>query len=177
MGDIRKGIEPDRISAMQAGKSRYDGHPCHKCGGTERYTSSRNCTVCTALRVIKHRTGGHSVEPEQVPPRNLPALEKDPAWIAAKAAGQTRYFGRTCRNGHDGERYVKGAICVHCSAMRAQAFRDNLTKAAPAGVARPMAAFRFPEGASAEPASARRSLSLEESIITPPSRERLMAGR
>lgn len=107
-----------------------------------------------------------------------PRLESDPAWIAAKAAGQTRYHGRPCRKGHDGERYVTGAICVHCAAKRAQEFRDRNAKIKPAGAIRPVGECAF---ASAHPAARPNERSdppsLLESIIAPPSRDRLMARR
>lgn len=35
-----------RKNAKENGQARYDGKPCKKCGHTERFTCSGNCTNC-----------------------------------------------------------------------------------------------------------------------------------
>lgn len=36
----------------------------------------------------------------------------------AQQRGAVRYAGQPCRRGHNGERYTKGAACVHCVALK-----------------------------------------------------------
>lgn len=40
----------NRAEALKVGAKTYQGGPCSKCGGTERYTSSYNCKPCGVAR-------------------------------------------------------------------------------------------------------------------------------
>ena len=40
--------------------------------------------------------------------------------LTAAQQGATTYHGNPCRHGHDGERYVSDAKCVHCAREKAR---------------------------------------------------------
>lgn len=49
-GSLREQVSRALRSAKRAGKTRYEGTPCVKCGGVIRYTASSNCVVCIAKK-------------------------------------------------------------------------------------------------------------------------------
>lgn len=45
-------IRESALVAAAAGRLKFLGRPCRKCGGEVRYTSSRQCVACTKARAI-----------------------------------------------------------------------------------------------------------------------------
>lgn len=41
-------METPRMKAARKGLRRYDGNPCRRCGGTERYVINNGCVVCSS---------------------------------------------------------------------------------------------------------------------------------
>jgi uncharacterized paraquat-inducible protein A len=48
-------MDTPRLAASKAGKSRYHGQPCKRCGGTERQTRNATCVVCHKLYAQRYR--------------------------------------------------------------------------------------------------------------------------
>jgi hypothetical protein len=49
MDDIQR---ESALAAAAAGRLKFLGRPCRKCGNEVRYTSSRQCIVCAKTRAM-----------------------------------------------------------------------------------------------------------------------------
>jgi len=98
--------DPARAAAFVGNLTRYEGRPCPRCEGGERYTSSGACVACAAARAIQR--AGHMPTPRY-------KLKDDTARGAAYAAGEMTFQGRPCVTCTSTGRYVSSGNCVHCA--------------------------------------------------------------
>lgn len=47
--------EESALQAAKAGRVKFLSHPCKKCGGRLRYTSSRQCVPCVIARATAYQ--------------------------------------------------------------------------------------------------------------------------
>jgi hypothetical protein len=98
-----------RTAAVEARSTRYEGHPCIHCQGTERYTSSGGCVRCAAERATRVH-----VEAAPYKPRS------DSARGAALASDSVTYEGAPCVTCTGTERYTSSGSCAHCTKVRSK---------------------------------------------------------
>lgn len=115
---ITKQVSGQNLRAARSlGKITYIGMPCgndpeHGC---VRYTRSSNCVACDKAKsrrkydIIMAARGSTRRKVVIRPPYTKAQLDRLHEGRAEK------YFGRPCKNGHDGLRYAKGSVCVACA--------------------------------------------------------------
>lgn len=102
-----------RSEALALGLVRYDtGEPCRRGHLTYRYVKCGHCAECWRLKRERYRARmkAAGIPTNRSRPKALPKPR-----AAAKAAGAVTYFGKPCKHGHPGERYVTSATCLACS--------------------------------------------------------------
>lgn len=134
---VRKEAKAAREAARAAGLTAFEGSPCGRCGGTERYVSGPGCVSC--VREAARRRA-------DTPEKREAARRRDEALRNKKAAATTRakrYEGKPCPQCGGVERWVSNGGCVMC-AMEAERRRRA------AGPERDRAAYRIRRAADPE---------------------------
>jgi len=121
-------VAGSRSEAIIDCRRKYAGAPCPRCGKAVRYTSSKSCVACVALR---YELGKVGLVLAVLPPAEKVVVAKKtrPPGVAstrgeAIAKGMLYYRGRLCKAGHI-VRYAPSKSCVECT--RAESVRRRIT--------------------------------------------------
>jgi len=105
-----------RDMARDLGLTTFKGTVCVKypTHGRQRYVASNVCMECQRLR--SKRLASRRPKRFKAPKVNLDDLTYDQEQELRN--GADKFYGNPCREGHDGLRYLKSRICVHCHRAR-----------------------------------------------------------
>ncbi len=111
--------------ARELGVTRYWGHPCVKCGGTERYGGNGQCLACLGVQ-SKAKTCESALFKLMWSKIHWAPREGCISRADAEAQG-LKFFktGRACKRGHVDLRYTAGGACVPCMLDDKQAHREG----------------------------------------------------
>jgi len=100
---------PKGVYQRKEAAKRYQGSPCRKCGGTERFCSNGACTNCLKVR-------SETPEAKAAAKVRYKLTHQTPGYPRKRARerGDIRYYGTPCKKCSGTERWVCNGQCTAC---------------------------------------------------------------